>query len=239
MFSHPHSRPTYVATLMLAIAPAACSPQPTPAESADANFLSERRINTSVFDCAGTAGEPFEFVVRHGPGETALWLPLEFGRPYLVLSQVFEREEAANRYVEGDVEVSIDGATANLAVGSERFAGCIENPVRSVWEHAKLSGVDFRATGDNPAWYAEIRRGGELVFRTAWNDLRVAVATPEPEIERTAGLAVYHAQSDGRALTVEVGGMECPAPDRDDLSGTRVVVTLDGALFSGCGRALH
>lgn len=200
--------------------------------------LRDPAINTAVFECTKPGGEQFELTIRRGPGELALWLPWEFDRPYLVLSQIAEQGKMTSDFREGDVLLRFDGDRVDLTVGAEHFDGCTENPVRSVWEHAKLAGVDFRAVGTKPDWYVEIRRGATILFQAGDNGAHVAVPTPEPGTD-AAERAVYRAAGNGHDLVVEIGGAACPAPDGIDMSGTAVVVTLDGEVYSGCGRPLH
>jgi hypothetical protein len=111
-----------------------------------ATALVDGRINTTVFDCETPAGASFEFTIRRGAAELALWLPGSFGMPYLVLSEEYEGNEFTGLYREADVSVDLAGESVELRVGDDRFAGCRENQQRSVWEHAKLSGIDFRAS---------------------------------------------------------------------------------------------
>ncbi len=195
--------------------------------------LRDPRINTEVYECVPGSAETFDFTIRHGATELALWLPARFRQPYLVLSRAEGREE----YREGDVVLTFHDGRADLAVGAERFLECVEDPVRSVWEHAKLTGVDFRAAGSDPNWYVEIRRAGELVFRSG--DQNTSVPTPEPQRDAVSGVTAYRGITDGVELNVAIGGGACELPDRRDLEGVVVTVTLDGASFLGCGRALH
>ena len=197
--------------------------------------LRDPRIDTEVFECAPAPGEPFDFTIRHGSAELALWLPARFHQPYLVLSiTVMDGDET---YREGDVALAFRDGRADLTIGEERFLGCVQNPVRSVWEHAKLTGVDFRAAGSSPNWYVEIRRGVELVFRSG--DRSISVPAPEPESDAVRGITAYRATRNGVELDVAIGGGACEPPDRRDLGGVAVTVTLGGASFLGCGHALH
>jgi len=166
-----------------------------------------------------------------------LWLPLEFGYPYLVLAQDFDRGEST--YREGGVELTLDRNEAQLNVDGARFAGCSLDPVRSVWEHAKLSGADFRATGADPGWSLELRAGGMLVFRTEDGGIRIDVPTPELDTDSQAGMAVYRAVAAQQELTVTITDVQCAPADGTTMSGAHVTVTLGGRTFLGCGRSLH
>jgi uncharacterized membrane protein len=195
------------------------------------------RRNTSVFDCLPPAAEAFSFTVRRGPGELALWLPTSFGRPYLILSQDFAQTGAIFR--ESDVAVELGDGNAQLWVDAEHFGSCVENPARSVWEHAKLSGVDFRASGTNPDWHLEIRHGGNIDFVSAVSDAHLVAPTPEPDTNSTPGGSVYTVRTDSGELRVQIGIPSCRPADGGNITGASVSVTLAGLTFVGCGRPLH
>ena len=196
-------------------------------------------INTAVYDCARPDGTEFEFTIRRGAGEIALWLPFEFNRPYLVLSEVFDGAASTGTFRESDVSVAPAERDAALTVGSQRFTGCAYDRVRSIWEHAKLSGGDFRASGEEPAWYLELRREDRLEFRTA--DPEHSLRVPWAEIEQhTIATGVTYLYGAGpRAVEVVIDLTACDVPDGLAVRGSRVTVTVDGMVFDGCGRALH
>jgi len=199
-------------------------PETTPGPIAD--------INTSVFVCDAPAGDSFEFTVRLGPGELAVWLPWEFGRPYLVLAE--QAGDNGREFAEGDVLIRLRGQRADLFVGAERFSGCLRNAERSVWEHAKLSGVDFRATGSAPDWTLEIRDKRKIWLQVAVDGLDLQAMAEEAE--QRGNLGVYRAPTASGLLEVQIGGAPCAVGGFD---GTTVAVFLDGAMYSGCGRGLH
>ena len=51
-----------------------------------------------------------------------------------------------------------------LEVDGETIRGCTEDRYESIWEDAKLSGVDFRAVGNEPGWVLEIRDSESIRF---------------------------------------------------------------------------
>jgi len=189
-------------------------------------------INTSVFVCNVPAGEPFQFTVRLGPGELAAWLPLQFGRPYLVLAE--RGAGNAREFAEGDVVIRLYGQRADLVVDGERFTGCLRNAARSVWEHAKLSGVDFRATGSMPDWTLEIKNKRQIWLQVPADGVDLQAVADE--VENAGIIGIYRAPTASGALEIQIGGAVCAVAGVD---GTTVAVFLDGAMYSGCGRALH
>jgi uncharacterized membrane protein/membrane-bound inhibitor of C-type lysozyme len=193
---------------------------------------------TYVFDC-GADAEPFRFTMRSGPGEIALWLPPRFARPYLVLGQV--RAASGARYEEGDVVVWTKGDAATLTVGADTFAGCRQDRKASIWEHAKLSGVDFRAVGNEPPWILEIRREQSLTMWLGYDRQRIVTPHPTPHTDPEARRTTYHAVTEAHDLTVTLSRPDGPC--RDSMSGdefeTIVEIQLDGRSYRGCGRPLH
>jgi len=212
----------------------ACAAEPGNADVVD---LRDPRINTSVYDCTRPDGDVFEFTLRQGPGEMAVWLPWEFGYPYLVLS--LDSAEDAPTYREGEVAIRIDDGSADLVVGTQRYAACVRNDLRSAWEHAKLTGVDFRAGGVDPDWVLEIRNGDTMTFRADDSRTALQVPTPAPRTDAVERMSVFDASDPAQVFEVRISGTQCVAPDRDDMMGVAVTVIVNERLFTGCGRALH
>lgn len=177
------------------------------------------------------------FIMKNGPGEIALWLPKRFGHPYLVLGRV--RAASGARYEGDGVTVRTKGDDASLVVDDESFTGCRHDRRRSIWEHAKLSGVDFRAIGNEPGWHLEIRRSLRLTFVYAYGEQRVVTPCPEPSIDVDAQRTVYQAGAQGHDLKVVLEGTCCTDTMSDEQFETTVTVDFDGVIFRGCGRALH
>lgn len=217
----------------------ACTEGPDAGPPVTATDLVDGRINTTVFECRPADREAFEFTVRRGAAELALWLPPGFGRPYLVLSEEYVETTFTGLYREGDVSVDLADASVELGVGSERFVGCRENRLRSVWEHAKLSGVSFRATGESPAWFLEIRDGDRLEFRSALDAVLLTLPMTEIRFEPGAAGASYRSLDGDPALVVGISATACTVADGLGLSGVTVVVDLEGRRLTGCGRPLY
>jgi hypothetical protein len=226
-------------TWPLCAALAACTQNEETTARISATDLVDGRINTTVFECRPAGVEPFEFTVRRGAAELALWLPQSFDRAYQVLSEEYVGTTFTGLYREGDVSVDLADASVELGVGGQRFTGCRENRLRSVWEHAKLSGVNFRATGEDPAWYLEIREGDRMEFRSSRDAGTLRLPMSGIALETNADGARYRAAPGGVAFTVEIDARPCRVADGLGLTGVTVVVTAGGSDFQGCGRPLH
>jgi uncharacterized membrane protein len=191
---------------------------------------------TRVYECpAGPDG--FRVVTRSGAEVLALWLPPRFERPYLILQQA--RSASGSRYEGDGVVVWSKGNEALLEVDGESFRGCTVNRYESIWEHAKLSGVDFRGVGNEPGWVLEIRNSDSIRFSYDYGERVVEVPAPQPESDAVARASTWIGQSDTGPLVVTVEGQTCNDTMSDHNFESTVSVRLGDREFRGCGRALH
>lgn len=177
--------------------------------------------------------------MRRGAAELALWLPPALERPYLVLSEEYVGSRFTGVYREGDVMLDLADESVELSVGDERFTACHENRLRSVWEHAKLTGVDFRATGEDPGWYLEIRDGDRLDFRSALDEALLTLQMSAIRLQSGAAGASYRSTAGSLQIVAEISATPCTVADGLGLSGVTVVVTQGERRLGGCGRPLH
>ncbi len=115
----------------------------------------------------------------------------------------------------------------------------------SVWEHARLSGVDFRGTGNEPGWFIEIRsdlearEGKRIRFVSDYGQQEAILHAPDPESEPGLRRTIYRGENGDLQIVVEIKGNACS----DSMSGEQfestVTVEFLGQTYSGCGRALH
>lgn len=220
--------------LVLAIsvsAAIACSNEP-PAPSADEN----KAPVTSVFNCSGN-DRSLAFTVRTMGEKLALWLPLELGRPYLVLEQAPAASGA--RYEAENVMVWLHDNEATLDIDGETFKSCVRDSYASVWEHAKLGGVDFRATGNEPGWVLEIRHRTSLLLNYDYGESVIETQMTGPVDDVAARQSTFTATADGQTVTIRISAERCT----DTMSGfefeSTVVVNIGERELRGCGRALH
>lgn len=229
-----NSRPS-ASILFIAALSNACS-DPVAGQHETPPMMPQTPAQTVVYECQSNAGE-FTFTTRTGPGELAVWLPRRFGRPYLVLGQV--RAASGSRYEGDGVVVWSKGEEALLEVDGETIRGCTEDRYASIWEHAKLSGVDFRAVGNEPGWILEIRNSDTIRFEYDYGQSEVSVKTPEPLNDPANLRGVWATDSEAGELEVIVDGTGCKDTMSDHTFESRVTVRLGDREFYGCGRALH
>lgn len=191
---------------------------------------------TAVFDCISNGGA-FSFTTRTGPGEIALWLPPLLGERYLVLGQI--RSASGARYLGDGVMLWNKGDEALLDVDGTAFPGCTLNRRKTIWEHAKLSGVDFRAVGNEPGWHLEIRDDDSIRFVYDYGQREITTSAPKVEEDRQNRRTVYSVESDADRIEVLISGEPCSDSMSGEAFQSRVTVMLDERAYHGCGRALH
>lgn len=218
------SRRRVAAVLAAAVLAGGCAaPAPKPAAPAG-------QLTAFAYDCDD--GTQVVAQRRAATGDVWVFLP--------GVSKALPAVPAASgaKYSDGAVTFWSRGGEA-LVEADGRSLRCAENRPRSLREDAKLRGVSFRATGNEPGWLLEITRGAETVLFTDWGKTRSAFPTPEPITDAAAGRTEYRAAGGGRALTVVLEAREC----RDSMSGERfpttVTVRLDRDVLRGCGTPLH
>ncbi len=191
---------------------------------------------TAVFEC-NVDDTSFAFTTRTIDQGLALWLAAKFERPYLALEQ--SPAASGSRYEGDGVVVWLHGEEAMLEVDGERFSGCRRNSQASIWEHAKLSGVDFRATGNEPGWVLEISERTSIDLSYDYGASRIQANASEPVDDQRAMRSTWDAIVDGVTLKLEISAVACT----DSMSGAQfestVVIYLGDRKFQGCGRALH
>ena len=191
---------------------------------------------TAVFEC-DIGDAPFAFITRTIAQGLAVWLPAKFERPYLALQQT--PAASGSRYEGDGVVVWLYGEEAMLEVDGERLGGCRRDPHASIWEHAKLSGVDFRATGNEPGWVLEISERTRIDLSYDYGASRIQVNASEPVDDQQARRTTWEANADGELMKLEISAVACA----DSMSGEQfestVVIYLGDRQLKGCGRPLH
>ncbi len=221
-----------IATFPLLVLPTACSATAVDGGAAVDEAPPFQPV-TAVYEC-GEGEEAFRLVTRTRPGGLHVFLPPQLGEPYRNLAAA-----PGGRYAGEDVEVLPGQGAATLRLGREEAYRCRYDHGASIWEHAKLNGVDFRAVGNEPGWVLEIREQDRLDlnydYGAASLSLPIVETRPEPERRRT----VYVGRKGAQTLRVVLTGEVCNDTMSDEVYAVRVVVAFDDRRLSGCGRALH
>jgi putative lipoprotein len=213
-----------VAPLLAACVAAACATAP------DRSAAPPGQLTAFAYDC----DDGVEIVVQRRATTGDVWVFLPG------VSKALPAVPAASgaKFSDGAVTFWSKGGEALVEVDGRRLR-CTEDRPRSLREDAKLRGVSFRATGNEPGWLLEITRGGDTVLVTDWGKTRSAFPTTEPVTDPATGRTEYRAAGGGRALTIVLEARDC----RDNMSGERfpttVTVRLDRDVLRGCGTPLH
>ena len=184
---------------------------------------------TYVYECING----YNFSTRADDENAYLFLPDKTAR----LAKVPSASGA--KYSNGLITFWSKGDEALLDTGDIIYRDCKNNRAKAIWENAKLNGIDFRAVGNEPGWYLEIKASDKIRFVSSYGQDRYEFTTPEPKIDKQARMTTYTTYNDANTLKIVIRGTTC----RDSMSGesfaTTVMVTLDNTKFQGCGRALH
>ena len=186
----------------------------------------ERAETARAFDCGD--GPAFVLVPVLG-GDAALELDRDVRR--------LTRQVTASgaRYSDGKVTVWNQGREALLELGALTYR-CIESRPRSIRADARLRGVEFRATGNEPGWSLEMLQDRILFLEQ--DGARVTAPRPAPQVDPTSGGTVYAAETEAHRIRVLIRESECVDSMSGERSESSVAVEIDGRAYRGCGYAL-
>jgi putative lipoprotein len=141
------------------------------------------------------------------------------------------------RYTDGSLTFWTKGDTALFERQGSAPVNCRQNRFESLLADAKVRGVAFRGTGNEPGWTVEIGPGSRLEFVTNDGQERHAFETATESNE--GGTRVYSAAEGEQSIKVTVSAGTCT----DDMSGwssdRRMVVEFGGQAYRGCATALR
>jgi uncharacterized membrane protein len=162
-----------------------------------------------------------------------------------LLSQALTRKSDSGDFSGSNVYYKPDnppdlapGQTAEITIKGVVYENCKNNPRAAVWEAAKLRGVDYRALGQEPAWQLEISSKGFLLL-TGYGENRVEFPNVEPQVNQAERTTRYTSQLNGEAIDITIKGEECSDSMSGETFSSKVEVSWQGKMLSGCGRALH
>lgn len=175
----------------------------------------------------------FAFVAREEGNAIWLFLP---GHA-IQLPRVDDSSGASYRNTE--VRFQHKNGQARLELPDDHYEHCQNNTRRAAREHAKLNGVDFRATGNTPDWILEITLDSDMQLVTGSNDTTHLFKTPQPLIIESERKTLYSAQNKTHQIIVELVGTPCRDARTGDTSEVTVNISIDDQQLQGCGGALH
>ncbi|EFK95833.1 conserved hypothetical protein, secreted [sediment metagenome] len=116
------------------------------------------------------------------------------------------------RYSDGSLTFWTKGDTALLERPGSAPVNCRQNRFESLLADARVRGVTFRGTGNEPGWTVEIGPGSRLEFVTNYGEERHAYDAANEGNE--GGARVYTATQGERSIKVTVSAEACT----DDMS---------------------
>lgn len=107
------------------------------------------------------------------------------------------------------------------------------------WAAAKLRGIDFRAQGQEPGWFLEIKKEGEITYIGNYGEDSLSAETPNPTTNKSDGRTEYQLKTKERSLDISITDTSCT----DSMNGMEfpqaVSITINGDTYRGCGRYLN
>lgn len=186
-------------------------------------------FQTYVFECQPDGG----FIVNYRNGKAWVFLPMRTVALEPVPSDV------GSKYGNHDIVYWYKDGRATLTTPKEYYDGCKNNRVKAVWEDAKLRGVDFRATGNEPGWHLEISGKNKALFVWDYGQHRQNFILAPPITNNNSRSTSYRAIDTKDNLIIFIDSSVC----RDTASGAvfkaTVRVEFAGREFRGCGKAMH
>jgi uncharacterized membrane protein len=174
----------------------------------------------------------FSFVAEIKGDDAWLFLP-DYSGPIPRVTSA-----SGTKYQGNNITFWSKGDEASLDYGKNSYAGCRNNPALAVWEAAKLRGVDFRATGNEPGWVLEIT-GDSLSLQTNYGESHHQFAAAERKTDTATRQTSYLASNGDSHIEVTLEGKSCQDTMADTVFETSVSIQLDERKLSGCGKALH
>jgi uncharacterized membrane protein len=177
------------------------------------------------------------YVVTSKSGEQEITKSLWVFLPGQTLQLIAEPKLPAGAYASETMKFLINGNNARLEIDGTTDE-CSEDRRMSIREAAKLRGVDFWATGNEPPWRLEIS-SAKLLLKTGYTNERHEFATPEPATDSATRTTRYKARNATERLNIIVSGQSCSDSMSGEEFSSTITLELNGRKLMGCGLPLH
>lgn len=131
------------------------------------------------------------------------------------------------------------GNTATFERKPGKSVECREIRSQSLLEDARVRGVTFRGTGNEPGWLLEIGPGNRVLFEDGYGSMRVVFQSLPPRTDSPPGVTVHESNSSAQQLKVTLRRQTCADTMTDETYPYTVNIEIDGIKRQGCGRSLH
>lgn len=164
-------------------------------------------------------------------------ITLRIGTDTRTLPQV--RAASGVRYEDAAMQFWTKGDTATFERKPGKPAECREIRSQSLLEDARVRGVTFRGTGNEPGWLLEIGPGNRVLFEDGYGSMRVIFQSLPPRGTAQRGETVYENTSSAQRLKITLRQKPCSDTMSDETFPYAVDVEVEGARRQGCGRSLQ
>jgi len=211
-----------------AVSPPTTEPAPTaPADEA----LPEGVLHAYVWECDGE----LTLDVRNLFREDAVTIGLHEGERKLPLVV----SASGAKYADETITFWTKGNEATFERKGTPPVTCREVRARSLLADARVRGVSYRGTGNEPGWMVEIGPATRLLFVTNFGEERHEFGDVSARDGDSTGVTVFVARHGDQEINVTVAREACV----DDMSGAefdhRMVVEFGGQSLRGCAAAVQ
>jgi putative lipoprotein len=211
------------------LAAAGCrSTAPDPAQSTGPR---SNTLQAHVWNCAdGT-------VIHTRNLTTPPAISLRAGPETRTLPQV--RAASGARYEDAMMQFWNKGDGATFQRKPSNTTDCREIRAQSLLEDARVRGVTFRGTGNEPGWLLEIGPEHRVMFEDGYGSVRVVFQSLSPRTDAQPGITVHENTSSAYRMKVTLRRQICADTMSDEVFPYTVEVEIEGAKRRGCGQSLR
>ncbi len=181
--------------------------------------------NFFVYNCS----DDYHFVVELQKGEAWLFLPTG------TVKAMQQQSASGVKYSVDNIVYWSKGYEATLDVGKKRYR-CKNDGIAATFERAKLSGVAFRAIGNEPGWILEITSDKQVLFLTNLGQDKTYFEVIEKFSDYSS--TEYEMHSNNNVMHVRIENSRCRDTMVDRVYESTVYINFDGVNMKGCGKAL-
>ena len=179
-----------------------------------------------VYNCS----DNYKFVAEIQKDEAWLFLPSK------TVKAKRDKSASGEKYSIGNIVYWSKGYEATLDDGEKRYQ-CKNDGIAATFERAKLSGVAFRAIGNEPGWILEVTSDREVLFLTNLGQDKTHFEVTEKFSDYSS--TEYEMHSNHNVLHVRIENRRCQDTMVERTYESTVYINFDGVNMIGCGKALY
>lgn len=143
------------------------------------------------------------------------------------------------RYEDAALQFWTKGNSATFERKPGKAVECREIRAQSLLEDARVRGITFRGTGNEPGWLLEIGPGNRVLFEDGYGSMRVIFQSLPPRSTGQTGETVYENTSSAQRLKITLQQKSCSDTMSDETFPYTVSIEVEGAKRQGCGTSLR